>query len=211
MVTAGDLRGVLAPAASSEDGITVAGVRLEVSPQHLPSGKGLHSAPAGTAPASHRSETLVRSSSLDHLAEDTHAARRQGRAPRAESPGMHGPNVVSSASQGTDPAHTRVTAVVRRSWPPAQTPSGTAQSGGQRRKPAASRDGGVHASWFPAPQDHSLAVAVSGLPRIDGLSRIDRFSGSHAGYGWPGLCGDRWKTHVMAGADSGADPGAWLR
>src|SRR5512135_1746203 len=40
---------------------------------------------------------LVRSSSLDHLADHTHAVRRRGRAPRAESPGMHGPNVVSPA------------------------------------------------------------------------------------------------------------------
>jgi hypothetical protein len=40
---------------------------------------------------------LVRSSSLDHLADNTHAARRHGRTPRAESPGMHGPNVVSPA------------------------------------------------------------------------------------------------------------------
>jgi hypothetical protein len=40
---------------------------------------------------------LVRSSSLDHLADDGQAARRQGRAPRAKSPGMHGPNVVSLA------------------------------------------------------------------------------------------------------------------
>jgi hypothetical protein len=40
---------------------------------------------------------LVRSSSLDHLADDGQAARRRGRAPRPESPGMHGPNVVSPA------------------------------------------------------------------------------------------------------------------
>jgi hypothetical protein len=40
---------------------------------------------------------LVRSSSLDHLADDGQAARRRRRAPRPESPGMHGPPVVPPA------------------------------------------------------------------------------------------------------------------
>ena len=39
--------GVPAPGASGDDGITVAGVRLEVGPQHLPSGWGLHFRPGG--------------------------------------------------------------------------------------------------------------------------------------------------------------------
>ena len=39
----------------------------------------------------------VRSSSLDHVADTFHVAWRQRRPPRAESPGMHGPNVVASA------------------------------------------------------------------------------------------------------------------
>lgn len=51
---------------------------------------------------------LVRSSSLDHLADNTDAARREGRAPRAERPGMHGPNVVSPAqAQAPIRPHTR--------------------------------------------------------------------------------------------------------
>ena len=44
---------------------------------------------------------LLRSSSLDHLADDGQAARRRGRAPRAESPGMHGPDVLTPAKLRT--------------------------------------------------------------------------------------------------------------
>src|SRR3974377_1609806 len=41
---------------------------------------------------------LVRSSSLDHLADDGQAARRRGRAPRGASPGLHGPDVLAPAN-----------------------------------------------------------------------------------------------------------------
>ena len=58
---------------------------------------------------------LVRSSSLDHLADDGQAARRRGRAPRAESPGVHGPDVLA--------------------------PANSVPSGHQRRKPAATVSG----------------------------------------------------------------------
>ena len=56
---------------------------------------------------------LVRSCSLDHLADNTHGARRRGQAPRA-GPGVHGPDVLA--------------------------PAKSAQSG-QRRKPAAAVSG----------------------------------------------------------------------
>jgi hypothetical protein len=118
---------------------------------------------------------LVRSSSLDHLADDTHAARRRRRAPRAESPGVHRPNVMSpaqaKAAGGPIPG-----APVRRSWPPARlSPRGLT---GQRVF--------MPSGWVRL-QDCSLAVAVSGL------SRIDRFLDSHA------VCGEAlWRLRLPA-------------
>jgi hypothetical protein len=119
---------------------------------------------------------LVRSSSLDRLADNTQAARRRGRASRPKAPACTGPNVVSLRKprrrSGDVPG-------ALYSVPGRQpSTSGSAQSGSAAEVPATSRGYGVHASRV-RPQDYSLAVAVSGLPRIDGLSRIDRFSGSH--------------------------------
>ena len=119
---------------------------------------------------------LVRSSSLDHLADDTHAAQCHERAPRAGSPGLHGRTSCLRRKPGQRsgaPYPVPLRGVPGRLPRPRPAP----HSPVQRRKPAASRDGGVHASKVPVPQDHSLAAATSGLPpRIDGsLSRI-RFS-----------------------------------
>jgi hypothetical protein len=60
---------------------------------------------------------------------------------------MHGPNVMAPA-QVKAAIRPRTRCPVRRSRPPAPDPASSAQSG-QRRKPAASRDGGVHASRIP--------------------------------------------------------------
>ena len=107
---------------------------------------------------------LVRSSSLDHLADDGQTARRRGRAPRAESPGMPGPDVLAPANSSRSGQRQKPAAAVsglsrigfrhaRPSSPPMECrdwarPAHSAATA-RRLRPEASRARRPAANWQP--------------------------------------------------------------
>jgi hypothetical protein len=146
---------------------------------------------------------LVRSSSLDHLADNTQAARRQGRAPRAERPRhARAEHRVSGASSGTDPAPYPVPSTAFLAASP--DPPGSAQSGSAaethglagRRRSCFQDPGRKIIYWrsLSAACQESMACRESIYDRLD--TGCDDRTGGYGRMLWPGVL-PRGGVHVL--------------